>query len=86
MESNVTVLARKKDAGIAKQAADAAARSYKEISGRDTSFEIESGLSDEWYVGHIPELSQLMVDLLMYSALEGLNLLTGHGAFRSTTL
>lgn len=50
MESNVTLLSRKKDAVIVKQAADAASKSYKEISGREVKIEIENTLSDEWYV------------------------------------
>jgi V-type H+-transporting ATPase subunit E len=47
MESNVTLLSRKKDARIVKQAADAAAKAYTEISGQEVQFEIESSLSDE---------------------------------------
>jgi V-type H+-transporting ATPase subunit E len=47
MESNVKLLSRKKDARIVKQAADAAAKAYNEISGQEVQFEIESSLSDE---------------------------------------
>ncbi|KIM76899.1 hypothetical protein PILCRDRAFT_825903 [Piloderma croceum F 1598] len=47
MESNVTLLSRKKDARIVKQAADAAAKAYNEFSGQEVQFEIESSLSDE---------------------------------------
>jgi V-type H+-transporting ATPase subunit E len=47
MESSVTLLSRKKDADIVKQAADAAAKSYNKISGREISFEIDSTLSDD---------------------------------------
>jgi len=47
MESNVTLLCRKKDADIVKQAAEAASRSYNNISGRDITYEIESTLSDD---------------------------------------
>lgn len=47
MESNVTVLARKKDSEIAKQATEGAAKQYHEISGREVDYEIEATLSDD---------------------------------------
>lgn len=47
MENNVTLFARKKDDGIVKQAAEAAAKSYHEISGREVNFEVEASLADE---------------------------------------
>lgn len=47
MDSSVVVLARKKDLDIVKQSADAAAKSYKEISGRSLQFDVEATLSDD---------------------------------------
>jgi len=47
MEGNVTLLSRKKDGNIVKQAADAASKSYNEISGREVKFEIENSLSND---------------------------------------
>ena len=47
MESNVTLLSRKKDATIVKQAAEAAAKSYTQISGREIAFDVGSTLNDE---------------------------------------
>lgn len=47
MESNVAVLARKKDLDIVKQSADAAAKLYNEISGREVQFDVEATLSDD---------------------------------------
>ncbi|KZP18468.1 ATPase, V1/A1 complex, subunit E [Athelia psychrophila] len=47
MESNVTVLARKKDSEIAKQATEGAAKQYHEISGREVDYEIKATLSDD---------------------------------------
>lgn len=47
LEPSVTVLARKKDVDDVKQAATNAASAYKEISGRDISFEVEGSLSDD---------------------------------------
>lgn len=43
----MTVLARKKDGEIAKQAAEGAAKQYKEITGREVSYELEATLSDD---------------------------------------
>jgi V-type H+-transporting ATPase subunit E len=47
MESNVTVLARKKDLDIVKQSAETAAKSYNEISGLEVQFDVEATLSDD---------------------------------------
>jgi V-type H+-transporting ATPase subunit E len=47
MESNVTVLARKTYLEIVKQSANAAAKSYNEISGREVLFDVEATLSDD---------------------------------------
>ena len=50
MEPSVTVHSRKRDVDGAKQAAESAARTFKEISGRDIEFDIEGTLSDDGYV------------------------------------
>ena len=47
MEPSVTVHSRKCDVGVAKQAAESASRTYKEISGKDMLFDVEGTLSDE---------------------------------------
>lgn len=47
MESNVTVVVRKSDHQVATRAAEAAAKSFKEISGRDIAFDVDASLSDE---------------------------------------
>jgi V-type H+-transporting ATPase subunit E len=47
LEPFVTVYSRTKDVDVVKRAAESAAKSYKEISGRDIEFEVEGTLSDE---------------------------------------
>jgi len=51
MEASVTVLVRKSDLTVAAQASEAAAKSFKEISGRDIAFEVDASLSDD---GQVP--------------------------------
>ena len=51
MEPSVTVLARKSDLAVATQASEAAAKSFKEISGRNIAFEVDASLSDD---GQVP--------------------------------
>ena len=43
----MTVHSRKRDVGVAKQAAESAARTFKEISGRDMEFDVEGTLGDD---------------------------------------
>ena len=50
MEPSVTVLARKSDLAVATQASEAAAKSFKEISGRNIAFEVDASLSDDGQV------------------------------------
>jgi V-type H+-transporting ATPase subunit E len=50
LEPTVTIHARKSDVVIVEQAATTASRTYKEISGRDISFEVRGTISDEAYV------------------------------------
>jgi len=47
MEASVTVLVRKSDLAVATQASEAAAKSFKEISGRDIAFEVDASLNDD---------------------------------------
>jgi V-type H+-transporting ATPase subunit E len=61
MEANVTLLCRKKDGDIVKQAADAASKSYDEISGREVKFEIENSLSDDGCVIILCDLKYLLI-------------------------
>ncbi|KAJ7349465.1 ATPase V1/A1 complex subunit E [Mycena albidolilacea] len=46
-ESSVTVHSRKRDVALAEQAAAGAAETYKQLSGRDISFNVEGTLSDD---------------------------------------
>lgn len=50
MESSATVIAREKDGKVAEQAAEAAAKSFKEISGRSVKVDVDASLSNELYV------------------------------------
>ncbi|THH07151.1 hypothetical protein EW146_g9407 [Bondarzewia mesenterica] len=47
LEPDVTVYARAKDEGAVEKAAEAAKKSYNDISGRDVEMSIEATLSDE---------------------------------------
>lgn len=47
MEPSVTVHTRKRDVAVAKQAAENAAQTYKELSGLVMAFEVEGSLSDD---------------------------------------
>jgi len=47
LEPNVIIQSRKRDVGPAKQAASNAARTYKELSGREVDFDVEGVLSDD---------------------------------------
>jgi len=47
LEPSVTVHSRKQDTDVATQAAENAAKSYKEISGREIEFKVEGILSDD---------------------------------------
>lgn len=50
LEPEVTIHARESDLDAAKQAAEAAATEYHEISGKDVKYEVVSSLSAELYV------------------------------------
>lgn len=50
LEPSVTVHVRKRDVGLAQQAAAGAQQTYKQISGRDISFAVEGSLSDDGWV------------------------------------
>jgi V-type H+-transporting ATPase subunit E len=50
LEAQVTVHSRKRDVELVKQAAGSAARTYKDISGRDINYSVEGTLSDDGYV------------------------------------
>ena len=50
LEPSIIIYSRKSDVDIVNQAATTASRTYKEISGRDISFEVQGALSDEAYV------------------------------------
>jgi len=50
LEPTVVICSRKSDVDIVKRAATTASRTYKEISGRDISFEVRGTVSDEAYV------------------------------------
>jgi V-type H+-transporting ATPase subunit E len=50
LEPTIAIHSRKSDVDIVKQAATTASRTYKEISGRDISFEVQGTISDEAYV------------------------------------
>ncbi|RDB26724.1 V-type proton ATPase subunit E 1 [Hypsizygus marmoreus] len=47
LEPSVTIHSRKRDTDVVKQAAENAARTYKDISGRDVDFSVEGTLSDD---------------------------------------
>jgi len=50
LEPNVTVYSRKKDTETSKQAASAAVKQYKDISGRDVIVDVEGSLNNDGYV------------------------------------
>lgn len=47
LEPSVTVHSRKQDVDVATQAAESAAKSYKEISGKEIEIKVEGILSDD---------------------------------------
>lgn len=47
LESEVTILTRKRDAGLVEKAAEGALKTFKDISGRDMSYSVEGSLSDD---------------------------------------
>lgn len=47
LEPSATIHSRKCDVSAARQAADNAARNYKEISGRDIDYDVQGTLSDD---------------------------------------
>jgi hypothetical protein len=50
MEKTVSIKVRPKDVEIAKKAAEAAAKTYNELSGRDVEYDVEGSLNDDRYV------------------------------------
>ncbi|KIM43618.1 hypothetical protein M413DRAFT_443542 [Hebeloma cylindrosporum] len=57
LEPAVTIYSRKSDVDIVKQAATTASRTYKEISGRDISFEVQGTIADEASQGGVKLVS-----------------------------
>lgn len=47
MEPSVTLIVREKDAEVAQKAAEAAAETYNQLSGRQVAFDIHGTLSNE---------------------------------------
>lgn len=47
LEPSVTIYSRKRDVDVVKQAGENAVKAYKEISGRDITFDVEGTLSDD---------------------------------------
>lgn len=47
LEPSVTVHSRKRDVDVAKRAAESAARTYKDISGKDIEFDVQGTLDDD---------------------------------------
>ncbi|KAL0958863.1 hypothetical protein HGRIS_014180 [Hohenbuehelia grisea] len=47
LEPNAIVQVRKKDAAVGRQAADAAIKAYKDVSGRDVQVDVDASLNDE---------------------------------------
>ncbi|KAJ7198741.1 ATPase, V1/A1 complex, subunit E [Mycena pura] len=47
LEPSVTLHCRKRDVAVAKQAAEGAAKTYKDLSGRDVKFAVEGTLGDD---------------------------------------
>jgi V-type H+-transporting ATPase subunit E len=56
----VTVIVRKKDEAIAQRAAQSAAKSYFDISGRQTEISVDASLPDEGYVFPLFSISVLL--------------------------
>lgn len=52
MEKTVLIKVRPKDVEIAKKAAETAANTYKELSGREVEYEVEGSLNDDRYAKH----------------------------------
>lgn len=50
VETNVTLIVREKDVELAQKAAEAAAETYNQLSGRQVAFDILGELSDEGYI------------------------------------
>ncbi|KAF9561704.1 ATPase V1/A1 complex subunit E [Agrocybe pediades] len=47
MEATVTIHSRKSDVDVVNQAAESAAKAYKDISGRDIDYEVEGSIADD---------------------------------------
>lgn len=58
----MTVIARKKDDELVRQAAEAAAKSYSELSGREIKYEVEATLSDDGCVFIVPCFVLILAD------------------------
>jgi V-type H+-transporting ATPase subunit E len=50
MEREVTVYCRKQDEAVAQEAGEKAVAAFKELSGKDISFQVDASLSDDLYV------------------------------------
>jgi V-type H+-transporting ATPase subunit E len=57
LEPAVTIYSRKSDVDLVKRAAENAAKAYKDISGRDITFDVEGSISDEASQGGLKLIS-----------------------------
>lgn len=66
MEPHVTLIAREKDVEPVQKAAESAAATYDQLSGRQVAFDIQGILSDERYVfvrsGILPEILRFTIN------------------------
>jgi V-type H+-transporting ATPase subunit E len=70
LEPTITIYSRKSDVDIVKQAATTASRTYKEISGRDISLDVQGAISDEAYVSiQLSMLGLAKANLLRHACL-----------------
>lgn len=76
LEPSVYIQTRKKDVQAVEQAAAAAAKNYKEISGRDVAFEVSGALSDD---GCVSLLSSDDVYVYPSHSAGGVKLISGTG-------
>jgi len=82
LEPTLLIHSRKSDVDIVNQAATTASRTYKEISGRDISFEVQGTISDEAYVAiqrSALGLSKLITFVMRSRSQGGVKLVSGSG-------
>jgi len=66
MEADVIICSRKSDVDVVNQAAQSAAKAFKEISGRDIEYEVDGSIADDacvWFLFSVKSLPVLMVYL-----------------------